>query len=145
MATARKIQSPGELSGFDRACSYGEQEGESHPCTLRFLSCPNCGADTGCSRCRGQAIWLYCKLCEKSTSLFEFYRNRLKPQPRPHDPIGTVRFTASGFPMITEGDHISRPVRIDLVPLRRKISTDSSGAYLDSNGTPLHPAEWAQA
>jgi hypothetical protein len=145
MATARKIQSPGEIPGVDLTCSYGEAVSESHPCGLRLPPCPNCGAGAGCSRCRGQRLWLYCEACQKSSNLFSFYRKHLKPKAQRHDAIGQVRWTATGFPMVTEGDRISRPVRIDLVPLRRTIRTDSTGAYLDRAGTPIWPADWTAA
>jgi len=57
---------------------------------------------------------------------------------------GMVRVTPSGFPMIVEGDMWLRPVRIDVMPLTRKLQLSPTGAYLDHDNKLLFPADWGQ-
>lgn len=125
-------------------CSYGDDD---HPCpTGKFPPCVNCHEDIGCPRCRGQQMLFHCKKCTMPFNAFRWYRENFQPR-KEWNPLavpGTTRFTPSGFPAIVEGDGWLRAVRIDAIPLRRKVTVNANGAYLDAEGRPVHPEEWDQ-
>jgi predicted RNA-binding Zn-ribbon protein involved in translation (DUF1610 family) len=136
-----RAKDKGETTEVVTACSYG---GDEHSGGAKFPRCANCGEDAGCSRCRQQEIVLKCKHCGTLWNGFPWWRERLTAR-KEHNRLalaGTTRFTPSGFPMIVEGDGWLRAVRIDAVPLKRRITVDARGAYLDQDGNPFVPEEW---